>query len=1055
MKKSPFYTIISIFGSFFLCIVLLGCENFLKGNNIRNDINEAIEIANSNPITYYIQTEPGAGVLSDGQIRLKKKETFNILFTPSNEWRFLQWEVIDRNTKEIVTDSIILEDPTKLEVRGTVVKPRENLCIYAKCIMLPCVLKYYPKTDTPQLANTTIVITFNMPMEAENTLKSSSVFNYDNILITYNNNHIEKLFEAPYFDSTKKVLYIQPKPHDLKAFIEPSESKKINISLSENIFVNNGDANVYLTQNENCSFDVFYKAMLDEVDPVIDDFFVTRNADDTKEKALTTTTWTFQHDDIMQNRVREKVYIHAKCHDDDAGIKKIVVTEQRKYTSDAEAILDSVYTQEYSLEKENAIIHEENGYVDFLIEHWLSSSSGKVLVDVSVYDRCNNSTNKYNNVISPYNTSTKSSLSLILTSDETICDTFAVYNVKDLYKDQTTELNDDILEANFDNPKTLRIYGQKSGNSKDYHELYEKIYYRGASIGYANFNENEYDEKYNITCKYLDKNGEPKNGTFKYNKTDHEWSYTLENVDSISGMKVTVVVKDDIGNSLSKDLAFPYTPVPKLITDGTQTRDFFFVRSDVIYSYNQSIATYRPLTSVMKKISINVNDNSRKFCARNGFLCGEITDPINYATFDNTPASVPDVTVTGVETWPYSGKNLYNDEIAYTKVKVSIDGNSWDTYDAIYYETPDKKFHLLEKPQTEFSFLLPTKECFSSDKTGKVFAIKDHRQTADSTFTIQKLTSPEDDNCPPEIEWTKQDYYSCKLNVTDSGDSTAKVASVMLLTKDGNFINLSRIENNTTYYTDIIVPNWILEEEYIKRSDKNVVYLKATDTNNNSITLIKPVAKRLEKQNSDYTLNKVSDKWYANNTGTEFLTFRRSYLYKYNWDTASGMWGEPVRYGTSQISNDTQVGPLEDMPANGFVKTIHARKQDGDKDGQFESVVDYPKYFYTGDVTSLEDNKFFMPNDSESVFIGSDVPVFIYTIATKKSYSECSSWSINDWEWCHLELNEKVFDFSETNQSMKKYTIPVAEIKKQDCQCYVVIAHFADGTSKMSQIWSF
>ncbi len=40
--------------------------------------------------------------------------------------------------------------------------------------------------------------------------------------------------------------------------------------------------------------------------------------------------------------------------------------------------------------------------------------------------------------------------------------------------------------------------------------------------------------------------------------------------------------------------------------------------------------------------------------------------------------------------------------------------------------------------------------------------------------------------------------------------------------------------------------------------------------------------------------------------------------------------------------------------------------------------------------------------------------------------------------------------FDSTNHAVKKYKIPVNEIDEGDC--YVVIAHFADGTSSMSEV---
>ena len=40
-----------------LCVLFLfcSCDNFLKGSDTRELLEEAIEIANSNPVTYYVK----------------------------------------------------------------------------------------------------------------------------------------------------------------------------------------------------------------------------------------------------------------------------------------------------------------------------------------------------------------------------------------------------------------------------------------------------------------------------------------------------------------------------------------------------------------------------------------------------------------------------------------------------------------------------------------------------------------------------------------------------------------------------------------------------------------------------------------------------------------------------------------------------------------------------------------------------------------------------------------------------------------------------------------
>ena len=44
------HLLITILGGAFLCIVFASCDNFLKGSDVSEQLRDAIEIANSNPL---------------------------------------------------------------------------------------------------------------------------------------------------------------------------------------------------------------------------------------------------------------------------------------------------------------------------------------------------------------------------------------------------------------------------------------------------------------------------------------------------------------------------------------------------------------------------------------------------------------------------------------------------------------------------------------------------------------------------------------------------------------------------------------------------------------------------------------------------------------------------------------------------------------------------------------------------------------------------------------------------------------------------------------------
>ena len=110
-----------------------------------------------------------------------------------------------------------------------------------------------------------------------------------------------------------------------------------------------------------------------------------------------------------------------------------------------------------------------------------------------------------------------------------------------------------------------------------------------------------------------------------------------------------------------------------------------------------------------------------------------------------------------------------------------------------------------------------------------------------------------------------------------------------------------------------------------------------------------------------------------------------------------------------------------------------------------------PTIFYTGTAGTCNYDLLMKNGQSTSTLaVQSDAPVFVHTLVTKKPYSECKNWSAEKWEYLHKHIGEKYLDFSSTEHTARRYNIPVNQIDSGDC--YVVIAHFSDNHTEMSEV---
>ena len=340
---------ITILGGALICIVIcISCKNFMNAASVKREIEEAIEIANSNPVTYYVTADKASGTVTPEQLRLKKKETFEIKFIPADYWSFLGWEVLDRTTGEPVTNSLLFEDSTNIEAKGKVIEPRENLEIHAKCVQIPCITGYYPPDyPTGIEQDSTIKIFFNKPVNPQ------SFGNFSCITITTPNGSVDDYYEAPYFSDDNKTLNILSAKGKYILSSDTFADITISIDLSniideEGIQMSGQQSYTFrINKNTDTKIPEFTKTDLYSTNDTTNNFY--RQLTD---KVLTQwndspiTGYTFG--DVSKNHCFSSVYYDFDGYDLQTGLAGIKISEQLIKNTDGTGITGQVFYTDYS-----------------------------------------------------------------------------------------------------------------------------------------------------------------------------------------------------------------------------------------------------------------------------------------------------------------------------------------------------------------------------------------------------------------------------------------------------------------------------------------------------------------------------------------------------------------------------------------------------------------------------------------------------------------------------------------------------------------------------------
>ncbi|MCR4899602.1 MAG: hypothetical protein K5907_02175 [Treponema sp.] len=1068
------------------CIIaaLSSCENFLKAHEVKEQIEEAIEIANSSAITYFVTAQEGSGTVTPDQIRVKKKETFDLRFKPASDWKFICWEVINTTTGQVEENSIKFENPDQTETKAYVINPKEGLEIHAKCIQIPCVIDVEPKGTG--YANSPIIIKFNIPMEAPEVTADDSLFNYTNLLLTYGDKKVSEYFEAPVFNEEKTVLKLVPKWQDLMAFIKKENvgSALIEISFTDKITVNQNGVELPV-DTKGLAYSVNYIPVVETTPPVQYDYFVTRKQMTLESAQTITASEKFHFNNLLttddenlffQNASNGIIYIYGRFYDKDSGVQSVVVTHKRSQDFEGHKIGEAAIETVYTSSSPDAQFTTVNNETRFCIKHKLDNgkegedADGAFLLDVVVKDACENSVSVCDDV--EKTEEDKLSTITIIRKTGFWGGSYGYGN----FSVGTNELNS-VLNASVFNESNYKSLIKRISLSMELDETFDSTI--------ALFGEKAFfsREDFEIECEYIGKNN--KHGIAKFEPDStitylYQWNLNLGNdeygIDSVSGLELLLRVKiPEIGIVKEVKYVYPSTE-EQLLFDMTKTGTSVTINS-VLLQKGGLANNWRIIDSannvVAKASATNTftYDSSKKYYIlwREGLLYGE-KKLIDFSS--STGGSVDEVQLK-TPVLKKASEGYLN-----CIIPLAMENNPWNYYDLIkvVYSgssdfSVDPSTLYITKGNDSVSFGFKDDSIY----TGKSWYIKAYGfkdsvwSDASEVKTVSAITGANDsrfkllDNSLPVLS---SDVKGGKITFAISDSETGiKSAKIKLLNgkNNGKGEELSFDENNKCEIlwqklmpssTEPVVIQYEISdnaEPANKIEDKIDIFKFISPESYDKIKIIKTLS------DGSVKVKETILPYYGGTPDLMAFSFNETdkcfpAILTYDEGTSLSYGNDNIDWGKNLECEYTISKSELSKVSSKYVKI--SSRDCGSGESWFT-----PFYCYNG-APGTGENDFLMQNEnsSDSVVISSDKPVFVHTVVSEMPYEVCKNWDYSEWEYYKLSLNEKILDFGkptteDPNKNLpKRYVIPVSDNQIKSGDCYVVIAHFSDNHVEMSRV---
>lgn len=214
---------------FLSCFILISCNNFFGGNDFIEDLNSKIKyntLQQFNINVTNLHAEWGTITAGAGNHSVRVTDTINLQFEVKEGYRFLQWNVVNKEDSVTpVTDVITFDNKYSAKAVATINEENDSVIIIPECCEIFGIKSFYPDgTSYSYPKNTSISITFNLDLPEDIDL---SLIDID----------IEGLSDSKsYFNSpcvNGNQIYFNPNPQKMIP-LDADETKKATVTIPEN-----------------------------------------------------------------------------------------------------------------------------------------------------------------------------------------------------------------------------------------------------------------------------------------------------------------------------------------------------------------------------------------------------------------------------------------------------------------------------------------------------------------------------------------------------------------------------------------------------------------------------------------------------------------------------------------------------------------------------------------------------------------------------------------------------------------------------------------------------